>query len=61
MGLIAPSMVYDYKHVKAKMASLFLTDTAIEPGTKMVVLDLEPVVKDKKSSRSSTDEFCMNE
>lgn len=43
------------------MASVFRTDTAIEPGTKMEVLDLETVVKDKKSYRSSTDEFCINE
>jgi len=43
------------------MASVFPPDTAIEAGTKMAVLDLEPVVKDKKSNRSSTDEFCMNE
>ena len=54
-------MVYDYWHVEAKMASVFPTDTAMEPGTKMVVLDLEPVVKYKKSNRSSTDEFFMNE
>ena len=43
------------------MTSVFPPNTAIEAGTKMAVLDLEPVVKDKKSNRSSADEFCMNE
>ena len=47
-------------HVKAKMASVFPPDTAIKAGTKMAVLDLESVVKYKKSNRSSTDKFCMN-
>ena len=43
------------------MASVFPPNTAIEAGTKVAVLDLEPVVKDKKSNRSSADQFCMNE
>lgn len=42
------------------MTPVLPTESVINPGTNIEVLDHEPVTKHKKSKRSPLDEFCRN-